>query len=171
LVVGGILEEESSNEDGLWWYLENCWHGITTGSMNVTGKASAPRLVNHTFANVNLLGHVNDLVPLYETHKVFVAATRFATGIPWKVHEAMAHGIPCVISQLLADQLEIQDGTFAMVARDPQEFIDKSNELYSNKDLWNKIRQNGFELIRRDCDVGNFKNILSNALTDLAGGK
>ena len=65
---------------------------------------------------MNLLGHVGDLVPLYESHRIFVAATRFATGIPWKVHEAMAHGIPCIISKLLADQLELVWDEEAMVA-------------------------------------------------------
>jgi glycosyltransferase involved in cell wall biosynthesis len=63
------------------------------------------------------MGHVGNLVPLYENCKVFVASTRFATGIPWKVHEAMAHGIPCVISQLLADQLGVSHGVEAMVAK------------------------------------------------------
>ena len=35
--------------------------------------------------------------------KVFIAPTRFAAGIPHKVHEATANGIPCVTTELLAN--------------------------------------------------------------------
>lgn len=170
LVVGGILEEDSSNEDGLWWYLENAWtavHEKSQKSLNVTGLATSPRLASHPYQGVNLLGHVNDLVPLYESHRVFVAATRFATGIPWKVHEAMAFGIPCVVSRLLANQLLAKEDEELLVADTPEDFIAKSLKLYEDEDLWSRIREGGFALVKRDCDVGDFKQVLSDSLNKL----
>jgi glycosyltransferase involved in cell wall biosynthesis len=170
LFVGGILEEDSSNEDAVWTFLSNGWddtRNATKAFLKITGKASAPRLVTNTYENACLMGHVPDLVPLYESCRVFVASTRFATGIPWKVHEAMAHGIPCVISQLLADQLGVTHGVEAMVVSKPEDYAKHSIELYTNKDLWEKIRQNAFELIRRDCDPEGFKQILSTTLGEL----
>lgn len=170
LVVGGKLEEDSSNEDALWYYLENSWEEVRKqieAKVCVTGLVTSPRLKTHKFNSVNLMGHVDNLVPLYETHKIFVAATRFATGIPWKVHEAMAHGIPCVISDLLAKQLGVTDGVEALVASSPAEFIEKSVELYTNNDLWEKIRLEAYKLIVRDCDVEKFKTILQASLDAL----
>jgi glycosyltransferase involved in cell wall biosynthesis len=170
LVVGGKLEEDSSNEDALWWYLENCWAGVwdvLQCQMNVTGHVLTTRLMNNTFSHVNLMGHVNDLVPLYESHRVFVASTRFATGIPWKVHEAMAHGIPCVISGLLGEQLGLKDDKCAMVARTPEEFISKTTKLYSDADLWQSVRTNAFNLIREDCNPDRFREILQASLAEL----
>lgn len=170
LVVGGILEEDSSNEDGLWWYLENAWgavHEKSNVAMSITGLVTSPRLVSHPYAGVKILGHVNDLVPLYESHRVFVAATRFATGIPWKVHEAMAFGVPCIVSRLLANQLLAKDEEELLVADTPADFISKSLRLYEDEDLWNRIREGGFALVKRDCDVGNFKQVLSDSLTRL----
>lgn len=170
LVVGGILEEDSSNEDGLWNYLSNAWEDVrkqTNSVINVTGKASAPRLLANPYQSVNLMGHVDNLVPLYETHKIFVAATRFATGIPWKVHEAMAHGIPCVISQLLADQLGVTSGKEAMVANSPEDYVAKSVRLYTDKALWERVREEGYKLVKRDCDVENFKGIIKDSISEL----
>jgi glycosyltransferase involved in cell wall biosynthesis len=172
LVVGGILEEDSSNEDALWYYLSNAWdkvHEATGASLKVTGKASAPRLRAATNPGLELMGHVDDLVELYETKRIFVAATRFATGIPWKVHEAMAHGIPCVISKLLAHQLGVKDGVEALVADTPAEFVEKSVLLYTNEGLWNSVRLNAYKLIARDCDPENFKKILQTSLDALFG--
>ncbi len=170
LVVGGILEEDSSNEDALWWFLENCWENIQIQlkcKLNITGKHHSTRLKNCNLAEVNLMGHVNDLSLLYQNQKVFVATTRFATGIPWKVHEAMSNGIPCVISKLLADQLNAIDNVDAMVANNATEAIEKTVKLYSDSELWNKIRENGFKLVKRDCDPEDFKQIISASLSDL----
>lgn len=170
LVVGGILEEDSSNEDALWWYLDKCWPAVQSSlhcMLNVTGKAHSKRLLEYKHPSINLMGHVDDLLPLYQNQRVFVTTTRFATGIPWKIHEAMAHGMPCVISQLLADQLGVTDGREALVVNSPQEGIDKTIRLYNNSKLWESVRDEGFKLVERDCDPENFKMIVSTTLAGL----
>lgn len=170
LVVGGILEVDSSNEDGLWYYLDNAWKGVhakTGVRMNVTGHKHTERLLKNDFPDVNLMGLVDNLVPLYESHRVFVASTRFATGIPWKVHEAMANGCPCVISELLAHQLKLKRDEEAMVAATAEEFVEKSVRLYSDPELWHKVRENAFNLVRRDCDPEHFKAVLQATLVEL----
>lgn len=170
LVVGGILEEDSSNEDALWWYIDNCWDGVHQKlgcTLNVTGKSHAKRLLECKKAGLNLMGHVDNLVPLYQEQKVFVATTRFATGIPWKVHEAMAHGIPCVISSLLANQLGVTDGKEALVTHCPSEATEKTVALYNDKALWESVRKEAFGLIRRDCDPECFKGIVAATLGEL----
>ncbi len=170
LMVGGKLEEDSTNEDALWWYLENCWSGVWDSlqcDLNATGSVATTRLQNHTFGHVNLLGHVNDLIPLYESNRVFVASTRFSTGIPWKVHEAMSNGIPCVISRLLANQLELPDDVQAMVCDTPQEYINKTILLYQNKEIWENMRAAAFEYVADDCNVTKFVNLLESSLTEL----
>jgi glycosyltransferase involved in cell wall biosynthesis len=160
LVVGGILEEDSSNEDALWWYLDNCWSDVEAVlgcTLNVTGKSHSRRLLEQKFPQVNLMGHVDDLIPLYQNHRAFVTTTRFATGIPWKIHEAMAHGMPCVISQLLADQLGVTDGKEALVVNNKEEGVEKTIKLYQDRDLWQSVREEGFKLVKRDCDPGRLQ--------------
>lgn len=170
LVVGGKLETDSTNEDALWWYMDNCWNEVYEElkcAMNVTGMVTSPRLKDHNVKGVNLMGHVDDLMPLYQNNKVFVAATRFSTGIPWKVHEAMANGIPCVISELLANQLDITDDSYAMVCHNKQEYVDKTIKAYKQKLTFQELRKKGFELIKRDCSVDDFKQILEANLNEL----
>ncbi|MFX8899373.1 hypothetical protein ABTN01_20035, partial [Acinetobacter baumannii] len=55
----------------------------------------------------------------------------------------------------------------AMVARTPEEFVEKSIRLYSEPELWYKVRENAFNLIRRDCDPENFKKILQATVVEL----
>jgi len=170
LVVGGILEEDSSNEDGLWWYLENCWAKVeaaTGAKLKITGRAHSKRLLEQKLPGVEIMGHVDELKDCYQNDSVFVATTRFATGIPWKVHEAMANGIPCMISSLLADQLGVTDGVEALVSHSVQEAIDKSIQLYSKESDWTKSRENAFGLVQRDCDPEDFKKILQTAIASI----
>jgi O-antigen biosynthesis protein len=170
LVVGGFLEQDSANEDGLWYYLQVAWEAVrkkTGARIKVTGRATSPRILNTHFEGMELVGLVPDLDPYYQTHRVFVATTRFCTGIPWKCHESMANGIPNVISPLLAHQLQVKDGVDALVGNTPQEYINKTIALYEDPVLWNKIRDNGFKLIRRNCDPEQFKKTLQASLDGL----
>ena len=168
LVVGGKLEDDSTNEDALWWFLEKSWTDTCDNNyLNVAGSVNAKRLLNHNFKNVNLMGHVDDLIPLYQNHKVFVAMTRFSTGIPWKFHEAVSNGLPCVISPLLANQLKVTHGEEALVASSPKECVEYCRLLYNDSDLWNKLRNKSFDLVRRDCDPENFKEVINKTLNSL----
>jgi hypothetical protein len=170
LVVGGKLEEDSTNEDALWWFMENCWSKLKSKincSVDATGAVLTQRLQENQFENLNLMGHVSDLATLYQTRKIFVASTRFSTGIPWKVHEAMANGIPCVISRLLATQLAIPDDLMAMVCDTQEDYIRKIELLYTNEKVWNDMREAAFSYMEDECNIPKFKHILQTSLTTI----
>jgi glycosyltransferase involved in cell wall biosynthesis len=166
LMVGGLMDEDSSNEDAVWWFLHNCYHYLDSleygvgDFINVVGSAKTLRLQDYSV----FLGWIKDLQPLYESYRVFVAPTRFATGIPWKVHEAMANGIPCVISHLLAKQLCVTDGKEALVATEPEEFALKVKYLYNDEFLWERIRANAYEFVDKDCNPDEFQKTISESL-------
>ena len=54
---------------------------------------------------IRVLGDVADPLPLYSAARVFIAPTREAAGIPYKIHHAAAHRLPVVATRLLAEQL------------------------------------------------------------------
>ena len=168
LFVGGKMEEDSSNEDALYWLQSQAWkelHSNTGARLSVAGKVETERIQG--FNGVDLLGLVPKLEPLYQEKRVFLASTRFATGIPWKVHEAMANGIPCVISPLLAEQLGADNGVHCLVADTPVEWQELPAKLHQDEKLWNRIREGGFSLIERDCKPEDFKATIAESLSDL----
>src|SRR5262249_287503 len=97
--------------------------------------------------SVLLTGYVKDLAAVYDRCRVFVVPHRYAAGIPLKAIEAMSHGVPCVMTRLLADQLEVTDGVEALVANDNQEFIDKVVRLYQDRELWHSVRQRALDFL------------------------
>ena len=102
--------------------------------------------------SVVLTGFVNDLAPVFATRRVFVAPHRFAAGIPIKVIEAMSHGVPCVVSPLLAEQLELTDGVEALVGENAADFAGKVVRLYRDRDVWNQIQQQALRWLRERSD-------------------
>ena len=103
-------------------------------------------------AAIQLTGYVEDLEPLYARCRVFVAPHRFAAGIPLKVVDAMAQGVPCVVSELLAGQLGVKDGVEVLVGRGAKNFAEKTKRLYRDERLWKKLQRAGLEFIRKNYD-------------------
>ncbi|WP_374431519.1 glycosyltransferase [Tabrizicola sp.] len=95
---------------------------------------------------------------------MFVAPTRFAAGIPHKVHQAAAFGVPSVTTSLLARQLGWEDGRDLLVADSPDGFASAVQRLYTDQDLWRSIRSNALKRIADDCSVERFREALRETL-------
>ena len=113
---------------------------------------------------VHVLGRVDDLLSFYNHSRLFVAPSRYAAGIPIKVLEAVAHGLPAVVSPLLANQLGWQENQDLLVGRDPEEFAKKVIALYSKRDLFYLLRQNGLDRIQREYGREHFVASLERVL-------
>jgi glycosyltransferase involved in cell wall biosynthesis len=113
---------------------------------------------------VKVTGFVEDLAPVYDRCRVFVAPHRYAAGIPYKVYEAMANGVPCVISRLLGEQLDVTDGVEALVADGPQAFAEKAVRLYQDPELWQRIQRQAFRFVKASCDPAAMRDRLGGTL-------
>ena len=173
LFVGSVQNDASPNWDALMW-LNDC---ILPLLDTVLPPEIRLRVVGHTGPGIDLVaalthwridvvGAVKDLAPYYNAHRVFVAPTRFAAGIAYKIHEAAAHGLPIVATQLLCDQVGWISGTDMMTAaiEDPQAFAHALVRLYNDETLWKQIRRNALHRIfvenRPDVYADRIKRII-----------
>ena len=164
LFVGALRDEGSPNVDSLLWFCVNVLplieKNIPEITVYVVGELGAPSLSTVKKENINFLGKIRDLNDIYNQCKVFIAPTRFAAGIPHKVHEATANGIPCVTTELLAKQLDWTGGEELLIGNSPDEFSSQCLRLYSDQKLWEDIRQRGLSVSANDCSETNFKKQL-----------
>lgn len=156
LFVGAIYEEASPNGDSMIWFLEEILPRIREALGNdvpvtVAGVNKSERIRAGSGTFVRTTGHVPDLTELYNSARVFIAPTRYAAGIPHKVHEAAARGLPIVATPLLASQLGWRDGEPFLVGSDAGSFAAKCIQLYTDPALWMKLRNAGLERIQREC--------------------
>ena len=159
-----MRDEGSPNVDSLLWFCVNVLplieKNIPEITVYVVGELGAPSLSTVKKENINFLGKIRDLNDIYNQCKVFIAPTRFAAGIPHKVHEATANGIPCVTTELLAKQLDWTGGEELLIGNSPDEFSSQCLRLYSDQKLWEDIRQRGLSVSANDCSETNFKKQL-----------
>ena len=124
LFVGALRDEGSPNVDSLLWFLINVFplleQAIPGIQLNVVGDNSAPSLATISKPSINFTGRLDSIDQMYNSCRVFIAPTRFAAGIPHKVHEAAAKGLPSVTTALLAKQLGWQDGKELLIADTPE---------------------------------------------------
>ena len=169
LFVGALRDEGSPNVDSLIWFANAVLPLITEKcpgiELLVVGDNSAPSLAELTQDNIRFLGRLDSIQDIYGDCRVFIAPTRFAAGIPHKVHEAAAHGIPSVATTLLADQLGWTDGSQLLVGDTAQEFAEQCVRLYQDADLWSQLRDAGLDAITRDCSDDKFQAALRDLFT------
>jgi O-antigen biosynthesis protein len=157
------------NADAVAYFLQEVFPGIRRRvdcALYVVGANPESGLFGQRASfseGVIFTGFVDDLTAVYDRARVFVAPHRFAAGAPHKVIEAMAHGVPCVLSQLLADQLEVTDGEEALVAADAEQLVEQVARLYRDRRLWRRIQQRGLRFVER-YDPDAMRELLSSVL-------
>jgi GT2 family glycosyltransferase len=170
LFVGAIHDEVSPNGDSVIWFLEEILPKIQAklGSdvlFTLVGINKSPRVKELATLSVRIVGHVADLTEFYDSARVFVAPTRYAAGIPHKVHEAAARGVPVVATPLLATQLGWEHGDPFLVGNDADSFAQMCIELHENLELWEKLRKAGVERIQKECSIETFDASVKDCLT------
>ena len=164
LFVGALKDEHSPNVDSLLWFACNVLPLIEREmpglDLNVAGHTAAPSLLSIERPNIHMKGRLETLDGLYRDCRVFIAPTRFAAGIPHKVHEAAAHGIPAVVTPLLARQLGWRHDQEVLVGESPEEFAEQCLRLYREADLWERLSTAAREAVARDCSEEQFRGTL-----------
>ena len=164
LFVGALKDEHSPNVDSLLWFVCNVLplieREVPELDFTVVGHTAAPSLVSIERPNIHMKGRLETLDGLYRDSRVFIAPTRFAAGIPHKVHEAAAHGIPAVVTPLLARQLGWRHEREVLVGDGPESFAEQCLRLYRDAELWERVSAAGREAVARDCSEERFRQTL-----------
>lgn len=103
-----------------------------TISLNIVG-ANLPTelLANNENDYVKYLGHVEDLVPWYNSSKLLIAPLDFGSGIKGKVCHAVCHGLPVLTSRIGVEGLGLVAGLDVLLAETDDEYIQKLEGVYS----------------------------------------
>lgn len=173
LFVGALKDEHSPNVDSLLWFVCNVLplieREIPEIDLAVAGHTAAPSLVSIERPNVHLKGRLETLDGLYRDSRVFIAPTRFSAGIPHKVHEAAAHGVPAVVTPLLARQLGWRHEREVLAGDSPESFAEQCLRLYRDAELWERISAAGREAVARDCSEERFRQTLEELFSPSEG--
>jgi GT2 family glycosyltransferase len=172
LFVGALREDKSPNVDSLIWFCDEILPLIRqklgeSARLVVVGENPAPAIKRLQSQDVRFMGALDDVTHWYNHCRVFIAPTRFAAGIPHKIHEAAAHGLPVVATNLLAEQLMWTHDSELLTAATAEDFAEQCIRLYTDEALWCSVRQNAVEALVRDCSPEKFRQNLQDLFLSL----
>ncbi|BCX14214.1 MAG: hypothetical protein KatS3mg085_746 [Candidatus Dojkabacteria bacterium] len=176
LFVGAMHGDDTPNSNSILWFINNVLPYLSDdiselGHLDLIGICSSKRVRELESTFVRIHGRVEDISQFYSSSRVFVAPTRYAAGLPWKVTEAISMGMPVITTSIIARQVGLTDGINAMVADTPDEFAYKLRLLYTEESIWSSIRENGVQLINRDYSQENFVERITQGLSVDFGGE
>jgi glycosyltransferase involved in cell wall biosynthesis len=141
------------------------WPSITAklGShvrLLVAGHASEPIRRALESDSVQFLGPVPDLRSVYEQARVFVAANRVSYGVPIKVLEAAAYGVPVVTTDEVNSYLGWRGGVDILCSDEPLAFARACMQLHEDPDLWRQIRAEALKRVDQQEERKKFLGLM-----------
>jgi GT2 family glycosyltransferase len=172
----GSFHELSPNGDAVVWFVTEVLPQFRAPvghhvPVTIVGADPPDAVVRLRANGVTIAGHVRDLSTLYDEVRVFIAPSRFSSGIPLKVVHAAARGVPVVATPLLARQLGWQNGRELLVADGAEEFAAACAALHTDEVLWQRVRSAALVRVGRDYAKAAFASALGQALASAAASR
>lgn len=169
LFVGSLKHEGSPNVDSIDWLLNHTWPKVRRAfgedvRLVLAGDIAETARDRFENAGATVMGRLDRLDRVFNEVRVAVAPTRFAGGVPHKVHEAVSHGLPMVVTPILKRQVNWEEGEGLLSApwQDPDAFASTVTSLLRNKALWNTTRERGLARIAADHSAHTFARAIRN---------
>ena len=169
LFIGGF--EHPPNTDAMVWFVEEILPLVRKSipaRLTILGSSPSEEILRLSGPNVEVTGYLPDVDEHFRRSRVFVAPLRYGAGMKGKVGQAMAHGLPAVMTPVGAEGIGIVDGVHGLVRSLPQEFANAVVELMTSDPLWNRISERSLELVRQ-YDPDSMTRRLEGILDSLAG--
>jgi O-antigen biosynthesis protein len=95
------------------------------------------------------LGFVSVLAEILHKLRCTIVPLRYGAGRKGKVLESFAHGLPCVMSEVAAEGLELPDDLAWLVARTPAEFVEKLVRVHEDEAFNRSLSEAGLAYIEQ----------------------
>jgi O-antigen biosynthesis protein len=173
LFVGALVHAKSPNVDSVAWLLDAVWPRVRAqlgagAPLVLAGEIGDDVRARFQRPGVEILGRVASLDAVFDRVRITVAPTRFSGGIPLKIIDSVARGVPGVATPMLRAQLGWPEGAGVVTASsfDARSFADAIVALYRDKSLWTSARRTGLDQVGRRYDAASFRR----AIRDLCEG-
>jgi O-antigen biosynthesis protein len=131
------------NEEAVLWFAREVLPTLTVRQPDLTLSVYGARMTDKLKAMANQhfkpVGFVENVADAFHGHRVFVAPLRSGAGIKGKVIEALARGIPCVLSPVAAEGIGLRHGQDCLIAHSASEWVEAVLRLHNDEALWQEM--------------------------------
>jgi T5SS/PEP-CTERM-associated repeat protein len=136
--VGGT--SHAPNADAAGWLQREIMPRVASADRSIRCV-----LVGDGFAPVS----ENALAEIYATSRLSVAPLRFGAGVKGKVVESLAAGVPCVMSPIAAEGLQLPDTLAGLIGHNADELARLIIRLHANQDEYSALAAAGLAFVAK----------------------
>jgi GT2 family glycosyltransferase len=133
LFIGNLkgTRNESPNVDSIYHFLDKYSKPFIDSGIPIRliGAIDSEHQKEWESSGAICEGRVDDLQPFFNKALITIAPTRFAAGIPHKVHESLAHGVPVMYTELIGSQVTKDPINEALLKNLSPDFLSKKSNL------------------------------------------
>ncbi|MCG6986432.1 MAG: glycosyltransferase [Thiocapsa sp.] len=169
LFIGGF--RHPPNTDAITWFCERIWPRVRERlpdvRLSIVGSYPTPEVLALEGAGVSVLGYVEELDGLFERARLSIAPLRYGAGLKGKVVTSLGYGVPCVVTPVAAEGLELEDGQGIRLAADPDEFAMAIASLHEDAELWERTSRAGLLAVSERFSIAANRPRIQRVLRDL----
>lgn len=137
----------------------------------LVGSNAPPELASLEAERLKVLGFVPDLTTLLHHLRCTVAPLRYGAGLKGKILESFAHGLPCVMTDVAAEGLNLPRQLEWLIAKTPTEFCKKLTTIHEDESLNSKLSAVGLDFVRNNFNSEAVQRMLAEATTRVPASK
>lgn len=137
----------------------------------VVGDRVTPEIAAYASADIEVLGYVPDIEPLFRDCRLMVVPLRYGAGIKGKLGESLSYGLPVVTTPTGAEGFGLTDGVEALIADDPQAFAAAVVRAYEQEDLWERLAERGHRHVEKYFTPEAVAEVINSSVRGLASTK
>jgi GT2 family glycosyltransferase len=169
MYLGGY--QHPPNVDGVLYFIEEIFPKVKDKIPNlkfyVVGSNPPPELIAKGTEDILVTGYVKDLSEYVDRCRLSVAPLRYGAGIRGKIATSLSYGLPCVSSSLGVEGMRLTDGHDALIADEPSEFGDAIIRLYGDRDLWERLSENGLSYVKKTYSLAAGEKTVADILESI----
>jgi GT2 family glycosyltransferase len=136
----------------------------------VIGSKTPPEVEALQGPNVEILGFVPDLEPIWSSVRVSVAPLRFGAGVKGKVCMSLSYGVPVVCTPVAAEGMGLQDGKEVLIGTTPPELAAQLVRAYTDRRVWSSLSVAGMRLVDEEFSTSTNRKRIAQYLEDVGVG-
>ena len=167
IFIARLKERSSPNSQGLIWFLSKVFPIIRKQNPEITLTiigALPPNSKIKKVDGVNWLGAIEDLEPFYDGARLLIAPVFVASGIPLKIINAVANGVPVVATKRMGDLLDWPSSAMP-TSNSELDFAQKVLGIYQSKLEWETTLKISQSLVEEQFSFERFEENLASLLS------
>ena len=135
------------NGDAMTWWKQDIGpllaEGLPEAELTIIGNDPMGVAADLAGPGIIVGGTVASTLPFLHQARVSVAPLRYGAGMKGKVGEALAAGVPVVLTSVAAEGMGLIHEEHVLIADSADAFARAVQRLYLDRDLWQRLRDGG----------------------------